>query len=227
MDAADVLVVEDDASIAASLMTALAEAGHRPKVATSGEAALAGVAERPFDLVLLDIRLPGIDGFETLRRLRAGEFTQPILLLTARDSEADRLRGLDDGADDYVAKPFALPELMARVRALLRRAGLRVQGRIRYGPLTIDSGAQRAWLGDGPLDLPWREWCLLLRLLRDAGRAVPKDELVRALAGSDGELTQNAVEVYVSRLRPKIESAGITIRTIRGLGYMMTGFSPE
>ncbi|MSQ73186.1 MAG: response regulator transcription factor [Betaproteobacteria bacterium] len=184
MNAADVLVVEDDLSIAASLMTALAEEGHRPKVATSGEAALEGTAARPFDIVLLDIGLPGIDGFETLSRLRAAGYRHPILMLTARDAEADRLRGLDGGADDYVVKPFALPELMARVRALLR-------------------------------------------LLRDAGRAVSKDELVRVLAGTDGELTQNAVEVYVSRLRPKIEPAGITIRTIRGLGYMMAGYSPE
>ena len=177
--------------------------------------------QESLDLVILDVGLPGMDGFEVLRRLRAAAQRMPVLLLTARDAVDDRVHGLDLGADDYLAKPFALPELVARVRALIRRSQARTGPTVEHGPLKLDTVARRAYLGGAPLELGAREWSVLEVLLARMERIVSKDAIIQAVASLGEELSPNAIEVYVSRLRAKLEPAGVKIRTVRGFGYMM------
>jgi len=148
----------------------------------------------------------------------------PVLLLTARDKVDDRVHGLDLGADDYMVKPFAMPELTARVRALLRRSQSQAGPRVGHGPLTLDMAARRAFLGGAPLELAAREWSVLEVLLGRVERVVSKEAIIQAVAGWGEELSPNAIEVYVSRLRAKLEPAGIRIRTVRGFGYMLEDF---
>jgi two-component system OmpR family response regulator len=221
MPAVRLIIVEDDTSLATGLMRALANEGYEVTAAASGEEALERVRSEPFDLVVLDIGLPGIDGFEVLRRLRAGGYATPVLILTARDAVDDRVRGLDLGADDYMPKPFALPELAARVRALGRRGRGQVGPRIVHGPLVLDTAARRAWLNGEPLEMAAREWSVLQVLLERVERTVSKEAIIEAVAGLSDDLSLNAIEVYVSRLRAKLEPAGIRIRTVRGFGYML------
>ena len=194
------------------------------KRAATGSDALEATRSRRFDLMLLDIGLPGIDGYEVLRRLRGTQDATPVLVLTARDHINERVYGLDLGADDYLAKPFAMAELGARVRALLRRAQMRLSPRITHGPLSMDKAARRAYLAGEPLDLTAREWGVLEVLLQKVEKIVSKDSIINWVAGWDGELSPNAVEVYISRLRAKLEPAGIRIRTVRGFGYMLEEF---
>ncbi|MEO8202955.1 MAG: response regulator transcription factor [Betaproteobacteria bacterium] len=218
------LVVEDDASVAAGLAGALSLEGHVVEHRASGEAALARIAGAPFDLLVLDIGLPGIDGFEVLRRLRLQGHTTPVLVLTARDAVGDRIHGLDLGADDYMTKPFSIQELAARVRALLRRR-LAAQGqRLVHGPLELDVIARRAFLSDAPLELAAREWAVLEVLLSRVEKLVSKESIGDALTGGREDLSANAIEVYISRLRAKLDPAGIRIRTVRGFGYMLEEF---
>jgi two-component system OmpR family response regulator len=219
-----ILVVEDDRSVAAGLDAGLARQGCAVHHSPSGEAALARVAAGAFDLVVLDIGLPGIDGFEVLRRLRLQGHAMPVLVLTARDAVGDRVHGLDLGADDYLAKPFAVVELSARVRALLRRRQS-VEGlRTTHGPLQIDGAGQRAYLRGVPLELAAREWAVLQILLAKVEKVVSKESIIRAITSWQEELSPNAIEVYISRLRAKLEPAGIRIRTVRGFGYMLEEF---
>ena len=145
----------------------------------------------------------------------------PVLMLTARDAIGDRVRGLDLGADDYMIKPFALPELAARVRALVRRAMTRSAPRLVHGPLALDLAGRRAYIGGDAFDLAGREWEVLVLLLERVEKVVSKDAFIGALTGFDDELTPNAIEVYISRLRAKLDPAGIRIRTVRGFGYML------
>ncbi len=215
------LIVEDDTSLATGLMRALSNEGYDVSAAVNGEEALERVRSEPYDLLVLDIGLPGIDGFEVLRRLRAGGYALPVLILTARDAVDDRVRGLDLGADDYMPKPFALPELAARVRALGRRGRGQVGPRIVHGPLVLDTAARRAWLNGEPLEMAAREWSVLQVLLERVERTVSKEAIIEAVAGLSDDLSLNAIEVYVSRLRAKLEPAGIRIRTVRGFGYML------
>jgi len=221
MPAVRLMIVEDDTSLATGLMRALANEGYEVTAAASGEEALERVRSEPYDLLVLDIGLPGIDGFEVLRRLRAGGYALPVLILTARDAVDDRVRGLDLGADDYMPKPFALPELAARVRALGRRGRGQVGPRIVHGPLVLDTAARRAWLNGEPLEMAAREWSVLQVLLERVERTVSKEAIIEAVAGLSDDLSLNAIEVYVSRLRAKLEPAGIRIRTVRGFGYML------
>ena len=221
MPAVRLMIVEDDTSLATGLMRALANEGYEVTAAASGEEALERVRSEPFDLLVLDIGLPGIDGFEVLRRLRAGGYALPVLILTARDAVDDRVRGLDLGADDYMPKPFALPELAARVRALGRRGRGQIGPRIVHGPLVLDTAARRAWLNGEPLEMAAREWSVLQVLLERVERTVSKEAIIEAVAGLSDDLSLNAIEVYVSRLRAKLEPAGIRIRTVRGFGYML------
>ena len=172
-------------------------------------------------MVILDVGLPGIDGFEVLRRLRAAGDKMPVLVLTARDALDDRIHGLDLGADDYMAKPFAMPELAARVRALVRRSQAQVGPKIVHGPLVLDTLARRAQLSGAPLDLAAREWAVLEVLLARVEKIVSKEAIIQAVANWGEELTPNAIEVYVSRLRAKLDPAGVKIRTVRGFGYML------
>ena len=222
-----ILIVEDDALLAAGLTRILEAEGYAVDVMGSGEHAGLAARQENFDLVILDIGLPGIDGFEVLRRLRNEGRAMPVLLLTARDALDDRVRGLDLGADDYMAKPFAMPELAARVRALIRRGQSQAGPRIVHGPLALDSSARRATLGGEPLELAAREWAVLEVLLGRAEKIVSKESIIQSLASWGEELSQNAIEVYVSRLRAKLEPAGIRIRTVRGFGYMLEGYKGE
>ena len=216
-----VLIVEDDGSLAAGLSGGLVQEGYEVAHSVTGEAALGRMAGASFDLMVLDIGLPGIDGFEVLRRLRLQGQAMQVLVLTARDAVGDRVHGLDLGADDYMTKPFAIPELAARVRALLRR-GQAVQGlRTVHGPLEVDGSARRAFLHGTPLELAAREWAVLEVLMSRVEKVVSKEAIIESLTNWQDDLSSNAIEVYVSRLRAKLDAAGVQIRTVRGFGYML------
>jgi two-component system OmpR family response regulator len=216
-----ILVVEDDPVLRDGLSRSLRNAGYAVEVTDDGKLADQLLSVHSFDLVVLDLGLPGLDGLEVLRRLRRRASTVPVLILTARDSIVDRVNGLDVGADDYLVKPFELAELEARVRALMRRAQSVATARINHGALTLDTAARRAFVGEDALDLSAREVALLEALLLSAGRVVSKDQLADRLYGVSDEVGPNAIEVFVHRLRRKIETAGVSIRTIRGLGYLV------
>jgi two-component system, OmpR family, response regulator len=218
------LVVEDDIKMAALVRRGLIEEGAAVDVARSGEDALWMAESTPYDAVVLDVMLPDMDGFETCRRLREAGIWAPVLMLTARDAVDDRVHGLDLGADDYMVKPFAMPELTARVRALLRRSQAHGGPRIVHGPLVLDTVARRAFLKNEPLELAAREWAVLEVLLGRVEKIVSKEAIIQAVAGWGDDLSPNAIEVYVSRLRSKLEPAGIKIRTVRGFGYMLEEF---
>ena len=216
-----VLIVEDDKALADGLMRTLRQSGYAVDCAGTGELALRACAEEHYDLIVLDVSLPGIDGFEVLRQLRRSNHAGSILILTAHDAEPDRVRGLDLGADDYVTKPFSLPELEARVRALIRRSQAVKSPKLRFGDLTVDTAARRASIGSEPLDLTPREWVVLEYLLMRVGQVVSKEHMLQAMCSWDDSITHNAIEVYISRLRSKLQHAGIRIRTVRGFGYMV------
>ena len=214
-----ILVVEDDTLLADGLTAALTRAGHAVLQAKTGRQADAMLATDAFDLVVLDIGLPDIDGFEVLRRLRARRAATNVLVLTARDAVEDRVHGLDLGADDYLTKPFSVSEFEARVRALLRRTTT-PPGSVSIAGLTIDAAAKRVRVHDKPVELTPREWALLELFLARPDRVLSKDQIAENLFAFDEHLSPNAIEVYVSRLRTKIEPAGVHIRTVRGFGYM-------
>jgi two-component system, OmpR family, response regulator len=217
------LIVEDDALLASGLSRILEAEGHAVDVTSRGEQAVLAASRERFDLVILDIGLPQMDGFEVLRRLRAArsDAPVPVLVLTARDAVDDRVRGLDLGADDYMVKPFAMPELTARVRALLRRSQAHHGPRMVHGPLVLDTLARRAFLREEPLELAAREWAVLEVLLAKVEKIVSKEAIIQSVAGWGDDLSPNAIEVYVSRLRAKLEPANVRIRTVRGFGYML------
>jgi DNA-binding response OmpR family regulator len=215
-----VLLVEDDTVLADGLTRVLAASGMRVELATDGLAADQLLQKSTPAVVVLDIGLPGIDGFEVVRRLRARASNLPVLLLTARDAVEDRVRGLELGADDYLVKPFATPELVARIRALARRNAPRPDV-LSLGQLVLDTSARRARIGERALDLSVREWAVLEYLMQHAGRVVSKQQIIDAILPWGDDITLNAVEVYVSRLRLKLLDAGIAIRTIRGFGYLL------
>jgi len=214
-----VLVVEDDALLAESLLRALQQQGYHVDHARRGHDADAALQNRRYDLLVLDIGLPDIDGFEVLRRLRARSDATSVLVLTAREAVDERVHGLDLGADDYLTKPFSLSELEARVRALLRRTKPALAARIVAGALTVDSTAKRARINGNPIDLTVREWALLELFLSRPGHALSKRTIADSI-DSASPIAPNTVEVYVSRLRAKLEPAGIVIRTVRGFGYL-------
>ena len=220
-----ILIVEDDSALGSGLVRILQAEGYAVDLMPRGEQAVLAAERERFDLVILDVGLPGIDGFEVLRRLREGAQRMPVLVLTARDTVDDRVHGLDLGADDYMAKPFAMPELAARVRALIRRSQAQTGPRVVHGPLALDTVARRAFLRGAPLDLAAREWAVLEVLLARVERIVSKESIIQAVASWGDELSPNAIEVYVSRLRGKLEPAGIRIRTVRGFGYMLEEYA--
>lgn len=215
-----VLIVEDDPILQDSLTRAMRAAGYAIDLAGDGELALGLLRSGGFDLVILDLGLPKVDGLQVLRQARAGGCRTPVIILTARDGVEDRVKGLDLGADDYLAKPFSLVELEARARALLRRgqSGAPV---ITCGSLSYDTVGRRASIGDAAIELSLREISVLEALLARLGKVVSKDQLIESLCGYGEEVSANAIEVYVHRLRKKLEPAGVTIRTLRGLGYLM------
>ena len=222
-----ILIVEDDAALASGIARILEGEGHAVDVMGQGEQAVLAAQQERFDMVILDVGLPGIDGFEVLRRLRAAGQKLPVLVLTARDAPDDRVRGLDLGADDYMAKPFHMPEMAARVRALIRRSQAQTGPRIVHGPLVLDTLSRRAQLNGEPVDFAAREWAVLEVLLARVEKIVSKESIIQAVANWGEELTPNAIEVYVSRLRAKLEPAGVRIRTVRGFGYMLEEFKEE
>lgn len=219
-----ILIVDDDAVVAGGVARILESEGFAVDAVARGEQAILAATQERFDLVILDVGLPGMDGFEVLRRLRAEAQRVPVLLLTGRDEVDDRVHGLDLGADDYMAKPFAMSELAARVRALIRRSQAQAGPKVVHGPLMLDTVARRAFLNGESLELAGREWAVLEVLLAKVERVVSKDAIIQAVANWGEELSLNAIEVYVSRLRAKLEPAGIRIRTVRGFGYMLEEF---
>lgn len=215
-----ILLVEDDKVLADALSRALVQSAHAVDVAGTGEDADRALALAIYDLAILDIGLPGINGLEVLRRLRARKSRIPVLMLTALDAPQDQVRGLDLGADDYLAKPFDLPVLEARVRALLRR-GSHSTPFLEHGLLRFDTVGRRVFHGKTALDLSPRELAVLELLLLREGRVVSKEQIVNHLYGWGDEVGANAIEVYVYRLRRKLEPFGCEIRTVRGMGYLM------
>jgi two-component system, OmpR family, response regulator len=216
-----ILLVEDDPTLGEAVMLAIRQAGFAVDWTRDGvqaESALAGYA---YDAVLLDLGLPRREGLEVLRNLRKRGATLPVMILTARDTVEDRVRGLDAGADDYLLKPFALDELLARLRALLRRAHGVADTRIHLGRLEYDSVKRQVRVGETPLVLSAREVEVLEILLHHAGRVTAKEAIADRLTGWDEGVGDNAVEVYVHRLRRKLEGSGVAIRTLRGLGYLL------
>ena len=216
-----ILIVEDDPVLADGLTRSLRQADFAVDCIHDGDQADHVLSAQTYDLVILDLGLPKLDGFEVLKRMRRRDSAIPVLILTARDALADRVKGLDLGADDYMTKPFDLPELEARVRALIRRGQSGGSSLLTHGPLTLDTGGRRAMLANIPLELSARELGVLEVLMLRSGRVVNKDQLAEQLYGWDDEVGSNAIEVYVHRLRKKLEPAGVAIRTIRGLGYLL------
>ncbi len=213
------LLIEDDPVLANGLMQNLQGSGFSVTHEANGLAADLLLMTNTYDLAILDLGLPGMDGTEVLRRLRRRGSRMPVLVLTARNTLSDRVRGLDSGADDYLAKPFDLPELEARIRALLRR--LPGNAQLEIGELVLDIKGQCARLKNETLELFGRELSLLKILMLNAGRVVSKESLCEQISTEGDEVSPNAVEVYVHRLRKKLESGGVSIRTLRGLGYML------
>lgn len=215
------LVVEDNRALGQSIAVAFRAKGHAVDLLVSGDDADTALRTQPFDLVILDIGLPELDGLEVLRRLRTRKSRIPVLLLTARDGLEDRVQGLNLGADDYLCKPFALAELEARAGALVRRGAGGAAAVIKHGRLSLDTAARLARVDGEPFDLPRRELNLLEALLLQRGGVVSKQALLDKLFGFEEEAGVNAVEIYVHRLRKKLEPVGVRIRTVRGLGYLL------
>jgi two-component system, OmpR family, response regulator len=216
-----ILIAEDDPVLADGLTRSLHQADYAVDCVATGDQADHVLLAQNYDLLILDLGLPRLDGFEVLRRLRHRGSKVPVLVLTARDGLEDRVRGLDLGADDYLTKPFDLPELEARVRALIRRGQSGGASILSHGALQLDTAGRRATLNGASLDLSARELGVLEVLMHRSGRVVNKEQLAEQLYGWDEEVGANAIEVYVHRLRRKLEPAGVVIRTIRGLGYLL------
>ncbi|GAB7551643.1 response regulator transcription factor [Novosphingobium sp. 11B] len=214
------LLVEDDADLRETIARALELAGHRTDAVAAGEAADLALHGGGYDLVVLDLGLPDLDGLDLLRRVRGRRDATPILILTARDAIDDRIAGLRAGADDYLVKPFALGELEARIEAIRRRlSGMVV--RLANGPLEFDPETRRAFVEGQPIDLSLRETDMLEALIGRVGEVVQKAKLAQQMSNWDREVATNSIEVYVSRLRRKLAAHAVRIRTIHGLGYLM------
>ncbi|HXF65966.1 MAG TPA: response regulator transcription factor [Burkholderiales bacterium] len=216
-----ILITEDDAALAEALQFSLTQAGYAVDWVENGTAADEALKNDVFGLLILDLGLPKLDGFEVLRRLRRRNTSLPVLILSGREKPEEKVLGLDLGADDYLVKPFSLGELQARVRALLRRSRDVAAPAISYGGLTFDSVARTASVNGRTLPLSAHEAGVLEILMRRFGRVVSKEQLVEQLYSYDREVSHNAIEVYVHRLRKKIAGAGVTVRTLYGRGYLL------
>ncbi|MEO6197369.1 MAG: response regulator transcription factor [Dehalococcoidia bacterium] len=220
---APILVVDDDPAVASVLRRGFAFEGYRVETAASGAEALRLAMERPPSLVILDVMMPGIDGLEVCRRLREGDRSLPILLLTAKDAPTDQIIGFETGADDYVTKPFNFDVLLARVKALLRRGAQDAPATLTYADLRLDTGSRVAYRGNRPINLTTTEYELLRLFLSHPRRVITKDQIMDRVWGYDFGGSANIVEVYVRSLRVKLEEGGERrlIQTIRGAGYAL------
>jgi two-component system OmpR family response regulator len=218
-----VLVVEDARRLLDILTRSLREEGFVVDGVPTGEEALRLTAFVPYDAVVLDLRLPDVDGFEVCRRIRAAGSASPILMLSARDALADRVCGLDTGADDYLTKPFEFPELFARIRALVRRGSLRRPASLVVGRVVLDPAAHTAWNGEAALDLTAKEFALLEYFMRHPGQALTRSRLIEHVWDYAYQGDSNVVDVYVGRLRTKIDgrSGMAVLETVRGVGYRL------
>jgi len=216
-----IVLVEDNAMLARALVQALGDQGHGVDWLSEGGDAAQYLRTEPPDLAILDLNLPGRDGLEILRELRAAGSALPVLALTARDGPGERVTGLDAGADDYLTKPFDMAELLARVRALGRRAGQLRPSVESFGALRFDRAARALAGPEGEIALSRRELALFEALFDQAGRVAGKDSLAARLYGTGADVEDNAVELLVSRLRRKLAGSGVEIRTLRGLGYLL------
>jgi two-component system OmpR family response regulator len=218
-----VLVVEDEPKMAALVARALREEGHAADTVAQGEDALWMAQAAPYDAIVLDVMLPGLDGFEVLRRLRQRQVWTPVLMLTARDAVGDRVGGLDAGADDYLTKPFAFSELLARLRAVARRGAVERPTILEVGELRLDPAAHRAWRGETELDLSAREFALLEIFMRRPGQTLSRSQLLDAVWDMAFESRSNIIDVYIRYLREKIERpfGRRSIETVRGVGYRL------
>jgi two-component system OmpR family response regulator len=214
-----VLIVEDERKLAELLARGLREEGHAADIAGDGEKAVWMAQAARFDVIVLDVMLPGLDGFEVCRRLRAQDVWTPVLMLTAREAVEDRVAGLDAGADDYLAKPFAFDELLARLRALTRRAPTERPTSLAVDDLRLDPAAHRAWRGDDELDLSPKEFALLELFMRNPGAVLSRDQLLDGAWDMSFERRSNVIDVYVRYLRGKIGRD--SIETVRGIGYRL------
>ena len=224
-----ILVVEDERKVANFIRQGLTEEGHTVEVAPDGATALDLLVEGPPpDLVVLDLMLPKVDGFAILKAARQRRVTTPVLILTARDSVADKVRGLDLGADDYLTKPFAFDEFLARVRALLRRGTVAGTPRLQLGDLTLDPATREVWRGSRRITLTTREYALLEYFMRNPGRVLTRPMLAEHVWGLDFDPESNIVDVYVGYLRRKVDGPDDTrlVHTVRGAGYVLRTDAP-
>lgn len=216
-----VILIEDNQNLARGISNSLKDQGHAVDHLDNGLDADAFLQHHSADVAIIDINLPRLTGIEVIRRMRARGDTTPALILTARGKTSERVEGLDAGADDYLVKPFDMPELVARLRALARRRPQVAPAREAVGQIIYDREQRAVLFGDRNLDLPRRELALFELLLENRGRLIEKDRIADNLYGTGTPVEANAVELLVSRLRRKIDGAGVTIRTARGLGYML------
>ena len=223
----NILIIEDDADIATLVKHALEkDAAFRVRVAADGEEGLARAQRSPFDLILLDLNLPGMDGMEVCRALRSNDGTRgvPLIMLTARVEESTRVAGLDAGADDYVSKPFSIKELLARVRAVLRRSGADADSKVLAGALEIDLGTRRVLVEGVEVQLTRKEFNLLTELVRSNGRVLSRERLLDTVWGYEHQVTTRTVDVHVRQLRKKLgEPTALGIETVVGVGYRFRG----
>jgi DNA-binding response OmpR family regulator len=219
----EVLLIDDDVELCSMLMEYLGKNGFRVKTAHRGDTGLKAAQQRPWALILLDVMLPGIDGFEVLKRIRA-ESAVNVLLLTARGEDVDRIVGLEIGADDYLPKPFNPRELLARMRAILRRNAPPASAQmtvLRVGDLELDPAARKATKAETKLDLTDVEFSLLEALMRSPGKVVSREDLAQSVLGRPFDPFDRSLDMHVSRLRRKLSQSGDEVKTIRGVGYLL------
>jgi len=214
-------VVEDNEALANAIAFRLRDSGHAVDVLHNGESAEVFILREGSDLIVLDVNLPGKDGFKVLSSLRAKGVSAPVIMVTARADMADRVAGLDQGADDYLVKPFEMDELEARIRALLRRHRLDLVLREQFGRLEFDKGSRQVYIDGEAIEVPRKEASLLECLLESRGRLVSKGQLIDHIYGVGASVDDSAIEPFVSRLRARLKGSGVSIKTARGLGYML------
>lgn len=216
-----VLIIEDDRVLGPALKDFLQAQQYQTQLITHSDQLLGHLAQQHYDLIVLDLNLPGIGGLEALRQMRRQGYNAPVLILTARDALEDRVAGLDAGADDYVTKPFELAELAARVRALARRHHGQLLGLVEVGELQLNTTSKELLYKEQRLTVSVREFSLLALLMQKAGKVVTKQQIIESLSEGEADFSDNAVEVYIYRLRKRLENTGVVIQTVRGFGYVL------